>query len=330
MKWIKKSSNSNDPWETRKDNLTGTEPKGNWKRMLGGAILCAMVVLVGWTAWTAANGGFAEDLPKTLNTETEGSVTMNELKGNPILYTGEGAEFRAISDSVSTDMIEEDMKVYGENPSLMTLQRFGISEVYNKAGEKVEIDAAASTPSETPLYADEKHQAQLIYCAGKIYTVTTNGKITGEYIKPEQHGGIEVRTCTDSGHGYMVENQHYSFERLNDDQSCALVHFVTEKSGEAIMDDFVVFFDREDFIEITYPRMKGLETLSPGCWSWDAFELTVKYYKPEDIRMSAPSTTYVGDDNVCVDVQPDGCPYWRTSVTNSANESQPGPAKSPR
>lgn len=337
MKWIK----SNDPWETRKDNLTDTEPKGGWKRVFGGVILCAMLVLAGWTAWTAMNDGFADSLPEAPKAETtkdKVSETLEnktasadeariELKSDPLLYTGEGAEFRTIPDNVSTDLIEEKMEVYGENPSLMTLQRFGISEVYNAAGEKVEIDATVSTPSETPLYTDEKHQAQLVYCAGKIYTVTSGGKITGKYLKPEQHGGIEVRTCTDSGHGYMVENQHYSFERLNDDQSCALLHFVTEKSGKTIMEDFVVFFDRDDRIEITFPTMKGLETLSPGCWSWDAFELTVKYYRPWDITMRVPSATYVGDDNICVDVQPDGCPYWRTAPPNSAGAYQPEPAK---
>lgn len=188
----------------------------------------------------------------------------------------------------------EYLELHGENPSMMTLQRFGISRVYTADGEKIKVDTTKTLT--VPLYADANQQTQYVYYGGYIYLLS-NEKVQGKLSKPTQTDGIEVQTYTDSGHGYVVENQNYSFERLNKNQSCALVHFV-EESDDPILEDYMVFFDQDDLIRITYPEVEGLKPLSPGCWSWDAFELTAKYYESEDICKSVSSATFVGSDNI--------------------------------
>lgn len=119
---------------------------------------------------------------------------------------------------------------------------------------------------------------------------------------------IKVRTCSDTGHGYMVENQAHSFERINDSQACGLIHFVFE-NGEKALEDAWVFFEPGDFVEVTYAELNGYRTLAPGCWSWDSFELTVTYYTEANAHVRAPSACYVGDDNLCTETLPDGIPF---------------------
>lgn len=155
-------------------------------------------------------------------------------------------------------------------------------------------------------YANGKFQEK--FPTDAMLPKTESGAVLTEAEAEVKQANIVVRTSSDSGRGYLIENQNYSFERLNDSQSCALVHFVYADTGETAMEDFMVFFSKGDNIEITYPQLNGYQTLSPGCWSWDAFELTVKYYKPEDVHIQAPSATYVGTDNICTDKQPDGYP----------------------
>lgn len=114
-----------------------------------------------------------------------------------------------------------------------------------------------------------------------------------------------VRTCSDDGHGHLVESQDYSFERISDDQFCGLIHFAFENGKEALEDQWV-FFSPGDMVEVTYAELDGYQTLAPGCWSWEPFELTVTYYAPKDVYCRAYEACSVGPDNICTDVQPDG------------------------
>lgn len=303
MKWIKKDNNR-EPWETRTDSLTDTEPKSGWKRALGGAILCAMLLLAGWTAWTMmATDEPTGDLPDT--------STSEEAENN--------AQYTTYSAKTAQDTLQAHLELYGEDPTLMTLQLFCISEVYDTEGQKVEVKNLLTLP-EGHLYVDENQQGQYVYYDGGVYVVTPDGKIQGRFNKPSHPGEIQIRAFTNFGHGHTVESQHYGFERTSERQSCALLHFVNAKSDETVAEDLMVFFEASDHIEILFPKIDNLETLSSGCRSGVAFELTVKYYEPENVYKQAPGTTSIDPACVCVDVQPDGYPVVDPTAVTVTNE----------
>lgn len=293
-----------EPRATQKTDSPDTVAKSrSWQKVFGAVILCAVLALVALVIWGAVTG-------RITNKKSPSAVFANWA----------AATFTAVESSESLpDDLQEHLELYGESPSKMTLQRFGVPEVYSADGEKITIDDTMSISPKAELYADESRELQYVYYDGRIYTVN-DGTICGYLTRPASTGGIEVSTCSSSHYGYLVENQHYSFERTSERQACALLHFVNEKTGETIMEDFMVFFEAGDLIVIAYPEIDGLEALSPGCWAWNAFELTVKYYEPEDVYKRAPSATAVGEDNVCVDVQPDGYPVVDPTTAYVVND----------
>lgn len=157
-KWIKKSNN--DPWETRKDDLTGTEPKSNWKRVFGAMLLCAMVLVAGWAGWTAMNGGFAGDLPETPeidivedkahdNPTVDDKATTHQINpyddpvyhGNAMVGGG-----RNIEDGPGLPNFPDEIPVsvytlesYGEAPTLEMLQKAHVPYVYAEDGTEIAL-----------------------------------------------------------------------------------------------------------------------------------------------------------------------------------------------
>lgn len=126
MKWIK----SNDPWETRKDNLTDTEPKGGWKRVFGGVILCAMLVLAGWTAWTAMNGGFENGTNPTPPAKMVGDKAHDMIDG--------AGRLNLSGDAVPSAFA---IATYGETPTLEMLQGANVPYVYAEDGAEIALFA---------------------------------------------------------------------------------------------------------------------------------------------------------------------------------------------
>lgn len=152
-KWIKKSNN--DPWETRKNDLTGTEPKSNWKRVLGGVFLCAMVLLAGLTVWSAA-GGFMSILPEVPASQTESTESnaeTSELRpGEDLTYKGVALDPAFLGNAGSGGgsnigekpyeypfTLAEVLEAKGKAPTLELLQKNCVPYVYDNDGNEVAL-----------------------------------------------------------------------------------------------------------------------------------------------------------------------------------------------
>lgn len=225
-------------------------------------------------------------------------------------------------ETIWPDSLFEEVELYGENPSVETLRRAGITGAYDANGTKVLMENTATTPSEGPLYTSEDCKIQYIYYDGVVYTAAPDMLCDAFRIPRWSYDGkTEVVTFSRVDSRWMETQRRYSFERESEKQLCALLHFVDAKSGEPVSDDLKVFFDAGDLVEIVFPECDGLEAVSTGCYSWEAFELTVEYCEPGSLAKQAPGMTCVDPRCICTDVQPDGYPAIDPTTCNIITDS---------
>lgn len=176
----------------------------------------------------------------------------------------------------------EYLKWRGESPTPSTLARFGIAEAYTEEGEVVLADPKASGSYSRILYVNEDKQLIYVYYDANVYLVSPDGVVYGKYSKPKLPlSMVDIAVKTDSGQGYVVETQHYGFERIKGSQSRVLIHILHEESGEIIANDFSVFFDSGDRITIYYPQVDGY-LMSEYSYYGGSGERAIFYYQPDD------------------------------------------------
>lgn len=134
-KWIKNGDNN---YRSSNTNGPEVEPKSIWKRVFGGVILCAMLVLAGWTAWTAMNGGFKNDTNPTPPAEMVGDKAHDMIGGSANVDDDGAGRLNPSGDAVPSAFA---IATYGETPTLETLQGANVPYVYAEDGAEIALFA---------------------------------------------------------------------------------------------------------------------------------------------------------------------------------------------
>ncbi len=167
MKWIKNGDNN-----YRNNNTNGpeVEPKSIWKRVFGGVILCAMLVLATVTIWSAATGRLTDktvdDFPATdgLIDEPVDEPTITKDKGpasdesprpgEDLVYKGIDLDPYFLGNAsvgggpgIGSEPYEypftlaEVLEAKGKVPTLELLQENHVPYVYDEDGNEIALFA---------------------------------------------------------------------------------------------------------------------------------------------------------------------------------------------
>lgn len=211
----------------------------------------------------------------------------------------------------STSNQLEYLRLHGENPSLATLARFDIKTVYDWRGNEVAINSASFAQPGINLYADRYGTQRYVYYGGTLFLLNRERTIYTTIAKPVRTNAdlFDLTTMSNSGQGFMVENQHHDLIRTRDTQYCGLLHF-TDEYGRKVLNDLYVYFEPGDKVEVTLPQSDTFHSTARSVWAWQPFETTIVYTRVD--RQQPPpvptASICVPASDLCVRYQPDGFP----------------------